>query len=66
MIKTIAGINPKYNSSIQRTWINHKDPAIRAVEELKIDNTKELILPPIDNELSLNMESKFYFKFNRL
>jgi hypothetical protein len=31
---------------------------MKAVEDYKIDNTKELILPPIDNELSLNLGSK--------
>ncbi len=31
---------------------------MKAVEDYKIDNTKELILPLIDNELSLNLGSK--------
>lgn len=28
----------KYNTENQRSWIYHRDPAIRAVEDLKIDN----------------------------
>ena len=50
---TIDCNEPKHNTSVQRTWIGRKDAAIRAVEELGVDNTKDIILPPIDNELSL-------------
>ncbi len=56
---------PKYNTSIQRTWVGYKDAGIRAVENLGIDNTKELILPHIDNELSINLGSKYIIKINR-
>ena len=47
--------DPKYNTEIQRTWINHRDPGIRAVNDLGIDNTKCFPFPKIDNELSLTM-----------
>lgn len=49
------GEEPKYNTECQRTWIYHRDPAVRAVEDLKIDNTRVTPLPKIDNELSLTM-----------
>lgn len=48
----------KKNTAIQRTWIGYKDASIKTIEELNIDNTKEIILPPIDNELSINVGSK--------
>ena len=47
--------DPKYNTEIQRTWINYRDPGVRAVNDLHIDNTKIVPLPIIDNELSLSM-----------
>ena len=50
---------PKYNTEVQRTWINHRDPAVRAVTDLGIDNTKinHSLLPRKDNGLSLTMQS---------
>ena len=49
----------KYNTEIQRTWTYYRDPAIKAIEELKIDNAsrrpwpkeiKFMSLPMINNE----------------
>jgi hypothetical protein len=57
LLITIASQDPKYNTNVQRTWTNYKESAIKAVESLKIDNTKTLVLPPIDNELSLTLKS---------
>ena len=47
--------DPKYNTEIQRTWINYRDPGIRAVTDLHFDNTKTIPLPKVDNDLSLPM-----------
>lgn len=48
---------PKYNTETQRTWINHRDSAIQAIEDYKIDNTQTIRLPRIDNELSFPMDN---------
>ena len=32
------GPESKYNTEVQRSWTYHRDPAIRAVEDLKVDN----------------------------
>ena len=56
----LAEVDAKFNTSIQRTWINKKDSAVMAVEELNIDNTKEIVLPPRDNELSVNIACIIY------
>lgn len=48
-------MDPKYSTNVQRTWNYFKDPAIRAVEDYGIDNTKTLALPQYDNNLSLSI-----------
>ena len=48
----------KYNTEIQRTWTYHGDPAIKAVEELKIDNTSRNPLTKEIKFMSLPMENK--------
>ena len=61
------GPERKYNTQIQRTWIYHKDPAIDAVENLKIDNRvkspwtqeiKFMSLPMYNNEEVQKMRYK--------
>ena len=52
-----TGNEPKYNTEIQRTWINYRDPGIRANQDFGIDNRKKIPLPNIDNELSLRMNN---------
>ena len=53
------GSEPKYNTEIQRTWINHRDPGVRAINDLGIDNTRVLTTTNShkDNDLSLTMQS---------
>ena len=52
------GSEPKYNTEVQRTWINYRDPGVRAVHDLGIDNTQTLrVVPQNDNDLSLTMQS---------
>jgi hypothetical protein len=53
----LVGQEAKYNTVCQRTWNFHRDPAIRAIEDHGIDNTKGIPLPKITNELSLNIDS---------
>ena len=59
----------KYNTEIQRTWTYHRDPAIKAVEELKIDNAsrrpwpkdiKFMSLPMKNNEEYQKMQNQTY------
>lgn len=54
----LVGSDAKSNTACQRTWINKHDAAISATEDLHIDNTKEIPLPNVDNELSLKIDSK--------
>jgi hypothetical protein len=57
------GYEPKYNTEVQRTWINYRDPGVRAITDLGIDNTKLSSTTTRsnfhykDNELSLTMPS---------
>lgn len=53
-----TGNEPKYNTEIQRTWINYRDPGIRAVQDLGVDNRKYIPLPKIDNNLSLRIQNE--------
>lgn len=59
----------KYNTEIQRTWINHRDPAIKGVEDQKIDNASQrpqtqeiklLTLPMQNREEYLDFHKKVY------
>ena len=61
----------KYNTEIQRTWTYHRDPAIMAVEELKIDNAsrrpwpqeiKFMTLPMKNDEEYQKMQNQTYVK----
>ena len=52
----------KYNTINQRTWHAHKDPAIDAVENLRVDNTKGVFLPQIDNTLSLPLSLSIIYE----
>jgi hypothetical protein len=61
----LVGSDAKSNTACQRTWINKYDAAISATEDLHIDNTKEVPVPNVDNELSLNLDSKFLFYIRR-
>ena len=55
----------KYNTEIQRTWTYHRDPAIKAIEDCKIDNAsrrpwpkeiKFMTLPLKNNEEYQNLQ----------
>ena len=50
--------DPKENTAIQRTWHNRKDPAIKAIQDLGVDNTKKILLPKFDNCLSLPIDDE--------
>ena len=61
----------KYNTEIQRTWTYHRDPAIQAIEDFKIDNAsrrpwpqeiKFMTLPMKNNEEYQNMQYHTYVK----
>lgn len=54
----IVGNDPKYNTSIQRSWNYIQDPGMRSIEELGINNTVKLPVPQEDNFLSLPLGSK--------
>ena len=45
----------KYNTEVQRIWIYKRDPAIRAVEDLKIDNASRKPWPEEIKFMSLPM-----------
>ena len=47
----------KYNTEIQRSWIYHRDPAIEAVEDLKIDNATRRPWPQKIQFMSLPMKN---------
>ena len=47
----------KYNTEIQRTWTYHRDSAIKAVEELKIDNASRRPWPKEIKFMSLPMKN---------
>ena len=49
------GNEPKYNTECQRTWINYRDPGVRAVNDWGFDNTGKKFLPNVDNYLSYPM-----------
>ena len=48
----------KYNTEIQRSWTYHRDPAIQAVEDLKIDNASKRPCPEEIKFMSLPMYNK--------
>ena len=48
----------KYNTEVQRSWTYHKDPAIRAIEELKIDNASRRPWPKEIKFMSLPMQNE--------
>ena len=48
----------KYNTEIQRSWTYHRDPAIQAVEDLKIDNASKRPWPEEIKFMSLPMYNK--------
>ena len=59
----------KYNTEIQRTWTYHRDPAIQAVEDFKVDNAtrrpwpkeiKFMTLPMKNNEEYQKMQYQTY------
>ncbi len=59
----------KYNTEIQRTWTYHRDPAIQAVEDLKVDNAtrrpwpkeiKFMTLPMKNNEEYQKMQNQVF------
>ena len=61
----------KYNTEIQRTWTYHRDPAIEAIEDFKIDNAskrpwpksiKFMTLPMKNNEEYQKMQYQTYIK----
>ena len=52
-----TGNEPKYNTEIQRTWINYRDPGVRAIQDFGVDNRKKIPLPKIDNNLSLRIQN---------
>ena len=49
------GNEPKSNTEIQRSWTYHLDPAIEAVEKLKIDNASTIPLAKEVQYMSLPM-----------
>ena len=52
------GPERKYNTEIQRTWTYHKDPAINAVQNLKIDNASRRPWPKEIKFMTLPMKNK--------
>ena len=59
----------KYNTEVQRSWTYHRDPAIKAVEDLKIDNAsrrpwaqeiKFMSLPMYNKEENQKMQYHIY------
>ena len=61
----------KYNTEIQRTWTYHRDPAIEAIEDFKIDNAskrpwpkeiKFMTLPMKNNEEYQKMQYQTFIK----
>ena len=48
----------KYNTEVQRSWTYHRDPAIKAVEDLKIDNATRRPWPQEIKFMSLPMYNK--------
>ena len=55
-----VGSDPKFNTSIQRSWNYIKDPGIKAIEESGINNTVKIPIPQQDNYLSLPLGSNFF------
>ena len=47
----------KYNTEIQRTWTYHRDPAIEAIEDFKIDNASKRPWPKEIKFMSLPMKN---------
>ena len=47
------GNEPKSNTEIQRSWTYHADPAIEAVQKLKIDNASTIPVPKEIKYMSL-------------
>ena len=52
------GPERKYNTEMQRTWTYHKDPAINAVQNLKIDNASRRPWPKEIKFMTLPMKNK--------
>ena len=48
----------KYNTEVQRSWTYHRDPAVKAVEDLKIDNASRRPCPQEIQFMSLPMYNK--------
>ena len=48
----------KYNTEVQRSWTYHRDPAIIAVEDLKIDNASRKPWPEEIKFMSLPMHNE--------
>ncbi|MCQ2818316.1 MAG: hypothetical protein MJ252_13700 [archaeon] len=59
------GPEPKYNTEVQRAWTYIRDPAVRAVQDYGIDNTKWTPLPKIDSKLSLGLQSDKHYESQR-
>ena len=47
----------KYNTEIQRTWTYHRDPAIQAIEDFKVDNASKRPLPKEVKFMTLPMKT---------
>lgn len=52
----------KFNTECQRTWYPYRDPGIRAVEDLKIDNRFKKPYPFISTPLSLFTNSEVNYE----
>ena len=47
----------KYNTEIQRTWTYHRDPAIQAIEDFKVDNATRRPWPKEIKFMTLPMKN---------
>ena len=47
----------KYNTEIQRTWTYHRDPAIQAIEDFKVDNATKRPIPKEIPYMTLPMKN---------
>jgi hypothetical protein len=56
----LAGNDPKFNTSVQRAWDYIKDPGIKAIDQLGINNVEKIYQPEKDNFLSLPLGGKIF------
>ena len=47
----------KYNTEMQRTWTYHRDPAIQAIEDFKVDNASIRPIPKEIQYMTLPMKN---------